>query len=105
MSWTNIQSAYMVASNTSALQVVDNPTRLKAIWLHAETSGTLSCYDASAATSTTGKLTLRIALPHGAGSTPDTTSLLIPDAGIRHEIGIFAVVSTSNAARITFFFD
>ncbi len=105
MSWTNVQSAYLAVVSTSSVQVLDHPTRLRALWLHCETSGTLTCYDASAATSSTGKLTMRIALPHGAGATPETQSLLLPSAGIRHEVGMFVVVSTTNAARLTFFYD
>jgi len=105
MSWTNVKAAYVAMTSTSSVQVIDNPTRLRAIWLHCENSGTLTCYDASAATSTTGKVTMQIALPHGSGNTPDTQSLLLPSAGIRHEIGMFAAVSTGGVARLTFFYD
>lgn len=105
MSWTNVKSAYVAMVSTSSVQAIPHPTRLRAIWLHCETSGTLTCYDASAGTSTTGPLTMQIALPHGAGNTPDTQSLLLPSAGIRHETGMFVAVSTPGVARLTFFYD
>lgn len=105
MSWTNVKSAYFAVVSTSAAQVIDHPTRLRALWLHCETSGTLTCYDASAGTSTTGPVTMRIALPHDSGNTPDTQSLLLPSAGIRHEVGMYVAVSTGGVARLTFFYD
>jgi hypothetical protein len=105
MSWTNVRAAYLPTVNTTSTQIINHPTRLRALWMHCETSGTLTCYDASAATSTTGPITMQIALPHDAGATPGTQSLLLPSAGIRHEIGMFVVVSTTNQARLTFFYD
>ena len=105
MSWTNVRAAYLPTVNTTSTQLIDHPTRLRALWMHCETSGTLTCYDASAATSTTGPITMQIALPHDAGATPGTQSLLLPSAGIRHEIGRYVGVSRTGPARLTCFYD
>ena len=103
--WTDVKSSYLNITNASSVLVVDNPTRLKAVWLHCESSGTLTCYDASAGTSATGPMTMRLPLPHSNGGQPDTVELLIPRAGIRHQVGLFINVNTSANARMTFFYD
>jgi len=40
MSWTNVKSAYVAVVGTTSTQVINHPTRLRALWLHCETSGT-----------------------------------------------------------------
>ena len=103
MSWTNVKSKYINIIGTSSVQVVTTPNRLRALWIHADSSGTMTCYDASAANSSAS--TMIIALPNAQGGTDATQSLLLPSAGIRHETALFVTVSTSGTARITFFYD
>lgn len=101
--WTDVKSSFTTA--VSAV-VVDRPTRLKALYLHSAASGTAFFYDASAATSTTGPLLLQLELPHRASpGNPDTTSLLIPGAGIRFTQAMFVKVSGGAGCGITYFYD
>lgn len=103
MSWTQIKSAY--CSVVSAVQV-DFPSRLRSLYLHSDTSGTLYFYDASAAVSTTGPLRLRMEMPHRAAvGNPDTVTVYIPDAGIRFEQAMFVKVSGAANCGITLFYD
>jgi len=102
MSWTNVKSTYAPTVGVSSVQVISTPNRLRALWIDADTSGTMTCYDGSAAE---GTPTMTIALPNAAGSSHSTQSLLLPSAGIRHEIALFAVVSCAGTVRTTFFYD
>lgn len=103
MSWTNIKSIF--CSAVSAV-VVDNPCRLRSLYLHSAASGTLYTYDGSAAVSTTGRLTMRVEIPHrAAAGNPDSVTIYIPDAGLRHEQALFVKVSGAADCGITLFYD
>lgn len=103
MSWTNIRSIF--CSVVSAVQV-PNPCRLRSLYLHSDAAGTLYFYDASAATSTTGPLLLKMELPHRASvGNPDTAAVYVPDAGIRFQEAMFVKVSGGANCGITLFYD
>lgn len=103
MSWTNIKATF--CSVVSAVQV-DNPCRLRSLYLHCAASGTLRIYDASAAVSTTGPLKLQMEMPHrAAAGNPDSVTVYIPDAGIRFETAMFVKVSGAAECGITLFYD
>lgn len=103
MSWTNIKASF--CSVVSAVQV-DNPCRLRSLYLHSAASGTLYFYDASAAVSTTGPLILQMEMPHrAAAGNPDTVTVYIPDAGLRFQQAMFVKVSGAANCGITLFYD
>ena len=103
MSWTQIQSTW--AGQVSAV-VVDKPVRLRSLYVHNDLPGTIYCYDASAATSTTGPLKLRLELPHrAAAGNPDTVAVYIPDAGISFREAFFVRVSGGANCGVTYFYD
>lgn len=103
MSWTQIKSVF--SGQVSAV-VVDTPVRLRGLYVHNDLPGTLYLYDASAATSVTGPLIMRMEMPHRAtANNPDTVSLYIPDPGFRFQSALFAKVSGAANCGITFFYD
>lgn len=103
MSWTNVKSIF--CSAVSAV-VVNHPCRLRSLYLHSAASGTLFVYDANAAVSTTGPLTLQMEMPHRAtAGNPDTVTVYIPDAGLRHQQAMFVKVSGAANCGITLFYD
>ncbi len=103
MSWTQVKSIY--CSAVSAV-VVDNPCRLRSLYIHSAASGTLYTYDASAAVSTTGPLIMQLEMPHrAAAGNPDSTTIYIPDAGLRFQQALFVKVSGGAGCGITLFYD
>ena len=103
MSWTQIKSVF--CSAVSAV-VVDNPCRLRSLYIHSDVSGTLYTYDASAAVSTTGPMLMRLEIPHrAAAGNPDSVTVYIPDAGLRFQQSLFVKVSGGANCGITLFYD